>query len=123
MGCTAVVPYCLMLLRRCHYRGSGSGLPADDGHWKLPNNKRFKIRVLVPCYKVRLTPSRCKPYELLLTGPYSHSPMIMLLQKNITVTVTVSFRQEAFKGFSFSFDSIQLKSHSMLLLDAVSPVV
>jgi hypothetical protein len=55
MGCTAVVPYCLMLVRRCHYRGTGSGLPADDGHWKLPNNKRFKIRVLVPCFKVHLS--------------------------------------------------------------------
>lgn len=51
-GCTAVVPYCLMLLRRCHYAGTGSGLPADDGKTKLPDDKRFKIRVLVPCYKV-----------------------------------------------------------------------
>jgi hypothetical protein len=42
-----------MLLRRCHYCGTGSGLPADDGHFKLPPDKRFKIRVLIPCYKVR----------------------------------------------------------------------
>lgn len=54
VGCTAVIPYCLMLLRRCHYCGTGSGLPADDGHFKLPPEKRFKIRVLIPCYKVRL---------------------------------------------------------------------
>jgi hypothetical protein len=55
VGVTAVLPYCLMLLRRCHYCGTGSGLPADDGHWKLPSDKRFKVRVLIPCYKVRHT--------------------------------------------------------------------
>jgi hypothetical protein len=58
VGVTAVLPYCLMLLRRCQYCGTGSGLPADDGHWKLPADKRFKVRVLIPCYKVRPPPSR-----------------------------------------------------------------
>lgn len=42
-----------MLLRRCTYVGSG-GLPSDDGKWKLPKHKRFVVRVLIPCYKVRL---------------------------------------------------------------------
>jgi hypothetical protein len=51
VGVTAVLPYCLMLLRRCTYVGSG-GLPPDDGRWKLPKDKRFTVRVLVPCYKV-----------------------------------------------------------------------
>lgn len=50
IGFTSVVPYGLMLLRRCHYRGEG--LPLDDGKWKLPKPKRFVVRVLVPCYKV-----------------------------------------------------------------------
>lgn len=52
VGCTAVIPYCLMLLRRCQYCGTGSGLPANNGHYRLPDSKRFKIRVLIPCYKV-----------------------------------------------------------------------
>jgi hypothetical protein len=52
VGVTAVLPYCLMLLRRCTYVGSG-GLPPDDGRYKLPKDKRFIVRVLVPCYKVR----------------------------------------------------------------------
>jgi hypothetical protein len=52
VGVTAVLPYCLMLLRRCIYVGT-EGLPLDDGRWKLPKDKRFTVRVLVPCYKVR----------------------------------------------------------------------
>lgn len=41
-----------MLLRRCRYSGSGSGLPVDDGRWRLPDGKSFRIHVLIPCYKV-----------------------------------------------------------------------
>jgi hypothetical protein len=58
VGVTAVLPYCLMLLRRCTYFGSG-GLPPDDGRYKLPKDKRFTVRVLVPCYKVRCLWLRC----------------------------------------------------------------
>lgn len=53
VGCTAVLPYCAMLVRRCKYSGTGLGLPTDDGRWKLPDDKRFVLHVLVPCYKVR----------------------------------------------------------------------
>jgi hypothetical protein len=56
VGVTAVLPYCLMLLRRCCYVGQ-DGLPPDNGRWKLPKDKRFTVRVLVPCYKVRCSAS------------------------------------------------------------------
>lgn len=51
LGFTAVLPYALMLLRRCI--ACSDGLPPDDGRWKLPHGKRFVVRVLIPCYKVR----------------------------------------------------------------------
>ncbi len=52
VGFSAVLPYTLMLLRRCTYAGRG-GLPTDNGRLKLPRDKRFVVRVLIPCYKAR----------------------------------------------------------------------
>jgi hypothetical protein len=51
VGVTAVVPYALMLTRRTVSTGS-PGLPRDDGTVVLPQEKRFHVRILVPCYKV-----------------------------------------------------------------------
>jgi hypothetical protein len=51
---TAVLPYCLMLVRVTKSTW-GPGLPADDGSGSvtMPPHARFHVRVLVPCYKVR----------------------------------------------------------------------
>lgn len=51
IGLTAVLPYGLLL--PFHTLGSGSkGLPIDDGRVILPPEKRFRVHILVPCYKV-----------------------------------------------------------------------
>lgn len=51
LGVTAVLPYGAMLV--VHTESTGSpGLPADDGSLMLPPDKRFRVHVMVPCYKV-----------------------------------------------------------------------
>jgi hypothetical protein len=51
IGLTAVVPYGMLL--PFHTLSSGSkGLPVDDGRVILPPEKRFRVHILVPCYKV-----------------------------------------------------------------------
>lgn len=51
IGLTAVVPYGMLL--PFHTLSSGSkGLPVDDGRAILPPEKRFRVHILVPCYKV-----------------------------------------------------------------------
>jgi hypothetical protein len=53
IGLTAVVPYGMLL--PFHTLSSGSkGLPVDDGRVILPPEKRFRVHILVPCYKVGL---------------------------------------------------------------------
>ena len=52
MGLSAVLPYGFMLFRYTASKGS-KGLPIDDGKVILPVDKRFHVRVLIPCYKVR----------------------------------------------------------------------
>jgi hypothetical protein len=51
MGLSAVLPYGFMLFRYTASKGS-KGLPIDDGKVILPVEKRFHVRVLIPCYKV-----------------------------------------------------------------------
>ncbi|GBF89253.1 six-hairpin glycosidase [Raphidocelis subcapitata] len=48
IGMTSVVPYALLNVVHTHPSGSG-GLPADDG--LMEPDKRFTVRVMVPCYK------------------------------------------------------------------------
>jgi cellulose synthase/poly-beta-1,6-N-acetylglucosamine synthase-like glycosyltransferase len=50
MGLAAVLPYAAMLVVYTAPTGS-MGLPADDGRVILPPEKRFHVRVLIPCYK------------------------------------------------------------------------
>jgi hypothetical protein len=59
IGLSAVVPYGLLL--PLYTASSGSrGLPLDDGRVVLPPGKRFRVHILVPCYKVRARAcSRC----------------------------------------------------------------
>ena len=53
IGFTAVLPYGLLL--PFYTASSGSrGLPLDDGRVVLPADKRFRVHILVPCYKVRV---------------------------------------------------------------------
>ncbi|WIA20938.1 hypothetical protein OEZ85_005279 [Tetradesmus obliquus] len=53
IGLTAVVPYGMLL--PFHTLSSGSkGLPVDDGRAILPPEKRFRVHILVPCYKESL---------------------------------------------------------------------
>lgn len=51
IGLTSVLPYGLLL--PFYTTSSGSkGLPIDDGRVVLPADKRFRVHILVPCYKV-----------------------------------------------------------------------
>jgi hypothetical protein len=61
IGLTSVLPYGLMLPFFTSSSGS-RGLPIDDGRVVLPADKRFRVHILVPCYKVRgsMTASCCK---------------------------------------------------------------
>ena len=52
IGLSAVVPYGFLLPFYTASTGS-RGLPLDDGRVVLPPEKRFRVHVLVPCYKVR----------------------------------------------------------------------
>jgi hypothetical protein len=51
--CAVITAFLMRLMNRCTYVGFG-GQPPDDGRYKLPKDKRFIVRVLVPCYKVRV---------------------------------------------------------------------
>lgn len=51
IGLTSVLPYGLMLPFFTSSSGS-RGLPIDDGRVVLPADKRFRVHILVPCYKV-----------------------------------------------------------------------
>jgi hypothetical protein len=51
MGLASVLPYALMLVVYTAPTPQSRGLPADDGRVILPAEKRFHVRVLVPCYK------------------------------------------------------------------------
>jgi hypothetical protein len=58
IGLTAVVPYGMLL--PFHTLSSGSkGLPVDDGRVILPPEKRFRVHILVPCFKVGLVLDWC----------------------------------------------------------------
>lgn len=51
IGLSAVIPYGMLL--PLHTASAGSrGLPLDDGRVVLPPEKRFRVHILVPCYKV-----------------------------------------------------------------------
>lgn len=52
MGLTSVLPYGMLLPFATLSSGS-KGLPIDDGKVILPPEKRFRVHILVPCYKVR----------------------------------------------------------------------
>lgn len=54
LGLTSVLPYALLLPVATLPSGS-RGLPVDDGRALLPPEKRFRVHILVPCYKVRHT--------------------------------------------------------------------
>lgn len=54
IGLTSVIPYGMLLPFQTLSSGS-KGLPIDDGKVILPPEKRFRVHILVPCYKVRLT--------------------------------------------------------------------
>jgi hypothetical protein len=51
MGLAAVLPYAAMLVVYTRPTPGSKGLPAEDGVWILPTEKRFHVRVLIPCYK------------------------------------------------------------------------
>lgn len=53
IGLTSVVPYGMLLPFYTSSSGS-KGLPIDDGRVVLPADKRFRVHILVPCYKVRV---------------------------------------------------------------------
>jgi hypothetical protein len=55
IGLTSVLPYGLMLPFFTSSSGS-RGLPIDDGRVVLPADKRFRVHILVPCYKVSVPP-------------------------------------------------------------------
>lgn len=58
IGLTSVLPYGLLL--PFYTTSSGSkGLPIDDGRVVLPADKRFRVHILVPCYKVGPTGCCC----------------------------------------------------------------
>ena len=51
LGASAMLPYAMLLPWHTVSTGS-SGLPPDNGRLSLPQDKHFKVHVLVPCYKV-----------------------------------------------------------------------
>jgi hypothetical protein len=51
LGLASVLPYAAMLVVYTRPARGSRGLPADDGRVALPLDKRFHVRVLVPCYK------------------------------------------------------------------------
>lgn len=52
LGLSSVLPYGFLLWLYTSSSHS-KGLPVDDGRVIMPPEKRFHVRVLVPCYKVR----------------------------------------------------------------------
>jgi hypothetical protein len=74
IGLTSVLPYGLMLPFYTSSSGS-KGLPIDDGHVVLPADKRFRVHILVPCYKVCFLHHlhACMPSDLsVLTCRFRH---------------------------------------------------
>jgi hypothetical protein len=69
IGLTSVLPYGLMLPFYTSSSGS-KGLPIDDGRVVLPADKRFRVHILVPCYKVRLARVFC--LFCLFPAPFNH---------------------------------------------------
>lgn len=53
IGLSSVIPYGMLLPFQTLSSGS-KGLPIDDGKVILPPEKRFRVHILVPCYKVGL---------------------------------------------------------------------
>ena len=74
IGLTSVLPYGLMLPFYTSSSGS-KGLPIDDGCVVLPADKRFRVHILVPCYKVCFLHHlhACMPSDLsVLTCRFRH---------------------------------------------------